>query len=119
MNELMRPVMTDENKKLLTKYLGERWRDKTVEDVFEWQDNRTFNTLDDMMDLYHFIVKKEKWESFIHYAYYEREKKHGFTTPDAGEYEKWLFCLSGEGGYEERCQMVADWLWKEASHESR
>ena len=27
-----------------------------------------------------------------------------------------LFCLNGQG-YEERCQMVADWI-KEASHES-
>lgn len=105
--------MNDADRKLLTEYLGERWRDKTVEDVFEWEENRDFTTRNDMMDLYEVIWKKREWERFIDYSGNED------TEHDCSEFETtldifasmaaWLFCLSGEG-YEARCQMVADWV---------
>jgi hypothetical protein len=108
MSQLRRPVMTDENKKLLTKYLGERWRDKTVEDVFEWQDNRTFTSRADMMDLYQAIVKKRKWDKFLwHIKWIILPNREEFVH--SKDIDQWLFCLSGEG-HEERCQMIAGWI---------
>jgi len=109
--------LTDEEKKMLTKYLGERWRDKTVEDVFEWQDNRTFTTRDDMMDLYRKLATDGKWEEFDEYMWFNKWPDSGNMKKGMSKYMTWLFCLASPD-YEERCQMVADWLWKEASHES-
>lgn len=112
--------MNDADRKLLTEYLGERWRDKTVEDVFEWEENRDFTTRNDMMDLYEAIAKKGKWWEFVDYAG-NQDTEHSVTEFETtfqifASMASWLFCLNGQG-YEERCQMVADWI-KEASHES-
>jgi hypothetical protein len=106
-----RPAMTDEDKKLLTEYLGERWRDKTVEDVFEWEENRTFYILDDMMDLYDRLFQKHKWHKFTVFAktrFSFNDYNQTFTNIETGFYA-WVFCLDGDG-YEDRCQMVAEWI---------
>ena len=106
--------MTDENKKLLTKYLGERWRDKTVEDVFEWQDNRTFTSRADMMDLYDRLFQKHNWHKFTVFAkmrFSFNDYNQTFTNIETGFYA-WVFCLDGDG-YEDRCQMVAEWIYED------
>ena len=95
--------MTDEDKKLLTEYLGERWRDKTVEDVFEWQDNRTFTTSQDMVDLVKKMVERGDWRKFLRFTW---ESWPGFE----GEFTAWLITDPAR-----TCELIAEQL--EASHE--
>ncbi len=138
--------MKTEDCKILTEYLGECWHDLAgfgypIRD--DWfalkksythppkynrcihcgksarflRDNRTFDTRDDMMDLYQRIAKKESWELFVTNTMFLHRGDYYMETPkDAIPFMSWLFCLYGEG-YEERCRMVAEWV-KEASHET-
>ena len=69
--------------------------------------NRTFTTRDDMMDLYQVIEKAGKWDDFDNYSWNYRKG----VKPEIS-HTTWLFCLSGVG-YEDRCQMVAEFLEKE------
>ena len=123
--------MRDEDRKLLTEYIGECWHEpgyrvsmdspvmqcaKCKKYYHPMSGFRTFTTRDDMMDLYKAIVKRGEWGKFTEEIYYDWEDTRGFVRPGSGEFHAWLFCLSGDG-YEEKCQMVADWV-KEASHES-
>ena len=120
-------AMIDETRKLLTEYLGECWHDlnSTLHKcpicakpfiAYRKDMRRTFTTREDMMDLYKAIVKRGEWGNFTEEIYYDWEDIRGFVRPGPGEFNAWLFCLSGDG-YEEKCQMVVDWV-KEASHES-
>jgi len=95
--------MTDEDKKLLTEYLGERWRDKTVEDVFEWQDNRTFTTSQDMVDLVKKMVERGDWRKFLRFTW---ESWPGFE----GEFTAWLITDPAR-----TCELIAEWM--EERHE--
>ncbi len=70
--------------------------------------------------VYEAIAKKGKWWEFVDYAG-NQDTEHSVTEFETtfqifASMASWLFCLNGQG-YEERCQMVADWI-KEASHES-
>ena len=117
--------MTDENKKLLTEYMGDCWHEpgdqvskespvmqcaKCKKYYHPMSGFHTFTTREDMMDLYEAIAKKGEWDSFDNYSWNYRK---GASVNLA--HAAWLFCLDGEG-YESRCQMVVDWV-KEASHD--
>lgn len=140
--------MKTEDCKILTEYLGECWHDLAgfgypIRD--DWfalkksythppkynkcihcgksarflRDNRTFTSRADMMDLYEAIAKKGEWFDYYYHMFNKFARlmadiSKGSTQQD---FAAWLFCLNGQG-YEERCQMVADWI-KEASHEGR
>ena len=96
--------MKDEDRKLLTEYLGNvRWYGKGLEEF-----NRTFTSRADMMDLYQVIVKKRKWDKFLwHIKWIILPNREEFVH--SKDIDQWLFCLSGEG-HEERCQMIAGWI---------
>lgn len=68
---------------------------------------RTFTTEADMMTLYRAIQKMGKWGSFYLYSLQRFTEREDAKIDPCGMMS-WLFCLNGEG-YEERCQMVADW----------
>jgi hypothetical protein len=126
--------MDDADRKLLTEYLGECWHEpgdrvskespviqcaKCKKYYHPMSGFHTFTTLTNMMDLYEAIVKKGKWWEFVDYAG-NQDTEHSVTEFETtfqifASIASWLFCLNGQG-YEERCQMVADWI-KEASHE--
>lgn len=76
---------------------------------------RGYDTEQDMMALYRKLWEKGKWEKFYCLADLEwsdiPENQFGSEYHD---FDAWLFCLSGEG-YEERCQMVADFIRKETA----
>lgn len=122
--------MTDEQRKLLTEYLGECWHIPTSyfteENICAGDicrkcgkrgnfydgdlDNRTFTAEADMMVLYRRMVEKGEWRDFISYI-----QNRDARPWDIGAFSEWisrLFCLSGEG-YEERCQMVAERMRRE------
>ena len=124
--------MNDENKKLLTEYMGDCWHEpgdqvskespvmqcaKCKKYYHPMSGFRTFTTRSDMMDLYDRLFQKHKWHKFTVFAkmrFSFNDYDQTFTNIETGFYA-WLFCLSGED-YESRCQMVADWV-KEANHD--
>jgi len=136
--------MNDDDRKALTLYLGECWHEPDSECALGreyngggmmkqkclkcgcllsttyqiYEDNRTFDTRADMMDLYEAIVKRGEFSSIFNYLHGKCDWKELDPIRDnVFEYLfKWIICLSGES-YEDRCQMVVDWV-KEASHES-
>lgn len=116
--------MTDDDRKFLTKAMGECWHGVDPKNqltclcgvhFLKQRDfqfhilsiNRTFDNRKDMMDLYQSIYEEGKWNGFSWWA----RIGHGITGGKnwRERNDAWLFCLSGEG-YEERCQLVADFL---------
>ena len=110
--------MDIETRKYLTeKVLGECWHktDRSTQRCLYcgmklmYFNHHIFTTRDDMMDLYQAIEKAGKWINFLNWVFNDLEE------PDRGDsyYSTasiaWLLCLSGEG-YEERCQMVSEFL---------
>lgn len=113
--------MIDTDRKLLTAYLGECWHEQ--DDRYETMHvckickqrvgpNRIFSTEPDMMALYRRMVEK-KGEEFCNCVGEKWESIRCYVDMDIPDFTAWLFCLSGEG-YEERCQVVADWLKEKA-----
>ena len=78
-----------------------------------YEENRTFDNRDDMMDLYQAIEKAGKWDDFDNYSWNYRKG----VKPEIS-HTTWLFCLSGEG-YEDRCKMVAEFWGENESTPSR
>ena len=128
--------MTDEQRKALTEYLGERWHEwiKCPEvglqakcscgmlydvtsynraDILYIHRNRTFDNRNDLMDLYVKIYEDGKWDEFFWFsASHCKPKREGLGC---SETTAWLFCLNGKD-YEEKCRMVAEFYgWKEKS----
>lgn len=69
----------------------------------------TFTTEADMMSLYRRLWETGKyWPSFHDYAV-DVWSEISPPTEQWDCFTAWLFCLSGDG-YEERCQMVAEFL---------
>lgn len=109
--------MNDTDRKLLTEYLGECWHEFHREHpnkhycskCVSTASNRTFFAEADMMALYRRIAEKGEWEEFCKVMIGEWESKNNYVDLEISEFTAWLFCLSGEG-YEERCQMVAEFL---------
>jgi hypothetical protein len=76
--------------------------------------SRTFDTRNDLMDLYQKVYEDEKWREFeaevyerrfIPYFYKETKMVNNFNT--------WLFCLDDKD-YEPHCKMVAMFYgWEE------
>ena len=132
--------MKTEDCKILTEYLGDCWHDLAgfgypIRD--DWfalkksythppkynrcihcgksarflRDNRTFTTRADMMDLYDRLFQKHKWHKFTVFAkmrFSFNDYDQTFTNIETGFYA-WIFCLNGDG-YEDRCQMVSEWI---------
>ncbi len=72
--------------------------------------NHTFDSRNDLLDLYEAINRDGKWDDFSGGA---RWKHTMFSVEDFVEMSAWLFCLDGKG-YEERCKMVAEFYgWNE------
>ena len=135
--------MTNEDRKLLTEYLGECWHelpdnplgekemgtcvkcrlflgyigtgwDWAVDDDVRIPHNRTFTIRADMMDLYDRLFQKHKWHKFTVFA----KMRFSFNDYDQTftniETGFYAWLFCLSGeGYEDRCQMVANWV-KEA-----
>ena len=73
--------------------------------------NRTFDTRNDLLDLYEVVYEDGKWDEFFwFYASHCKPKREGLGCSEA---TAWLFCLDGKD-YEYRCKMVADFYgWNE------
>jgi hypothetical protein len=112
--------MTDEQKKLLTEYLGECWHSSSliIHNDTSGQckkcgtmlyiiggANRTFTTRNDLMDLYQKAYEDGKWDEFFWFsASHCKPKREGLGC---SETTAWLFCLDGKD-YEKRCKMVSE-----------
>ena len=125
--------MTDEQRKALTKYLGECWHEFVVAfppvepeqipvrghkckhcgkywptKIRDGHGSRTFDNRNDMMDLYQKVYEDGKWGSFSIFSL----RKFKFSREDV-YLNAWRFCLDGKG-YEERCKLVAKFYgWEE------
>lgn len=121
--------MNDQKRKKLTEFLGECWHEYPTKDSLPngkkslWDtclkckyhnhlsehSLRTFTTEQDMIALYRGLhEKKMYWPRFHDYA---ADKWSDINCPSESWdcFTAWLFCLSGDG-YEDRCEMVADFL---------
>jgi len=131
--------MNEQDQKLLTEKMGECWHEPDSECALGreynggemikqkclkcgcllsttyqiYEENRTFDNRDDMMDLYQAIEKAGKWDDFDNYSWNYRKG----VKPEIS-HTTWLFCLSGEG-YEDRCKMVAEFWGENESTPSR
>jgi hypothetical protein len=80
--------------------------------------NRTFDSRNDMMDLYEVIRKSEKWDDFLVFLWptYLDESKHLLNTNARTArmvFVVWIFCLRDKD-YESKCKMVAEFYrWGE------
>lgn len=102
--------MTDEMRKILTEFLGERWHvpyrfwDYGCGMMREAK-NRTFTNDADMLAVFRAIRDKGKWSEFYRFT-----GKHWLKDDDAWEREEplevWLFM----GSYERACCLAADFL---------
>lgn len=74
-------------------------------------ENRTFDNVKDLHDLYSAIYKQDKWSDFIDWV----DEAYYFPLEQNGDGHAWLFCLNGTSdNFNARCQMVAEWHgWKE------
>ena len=66
---------------------------------------RTFDTRNDLLDLYEVVYEDGKWDDFFwDFAFKRKPENYGLGE---AETSVWLFCLDGKG-YEDRNKMVAD-----------
>jgi|GEM_PF-4201014 len=79
---------------------------------------RHYDTPADLHAVYSAIVRKGEWDRFMNFANMTCRWDNLDPIRDNvfNYFTAWLFCLASPD-YEERCQMVADWLWKEASND--
>ena len=98
---------------LTEKGLGEEWLEpppnhRDTCSCYECVDcrtyNRTFDTRNDLMDLYQKVYENGKWDDFSGGA---RWKHTMFSVEDFVEMSAWLFCLDGKD-YEPRCKLVSE-----------
>jgi hypothetical protein len=101
--------MTNEQKKLLTEWLGEPWpSDKAP--LHKCIMRRTFAAPDDFFAVFDKLVEKGEWGRFYYLA--EIEWARTDETPIAGftaTFNKWLNSRTESGGFR-LCQLVAEWL---------
>jgi hypothetical protein len=107
--------LTDDERKVLTEYLGECWHSKET-----WYDcdtathckRRTFTTPADLHAVYSKMVERKEWEEFQnHMVYKYREvEKDDYTRWFVAAFEKWLFCLACPEQIPERMEMAAGWI---------
>ena len=132
--------MNDDRRKMLTEYIGECWHESDQTDCVGRQKlnggtlyqkckhcnkimsssferflyNRTFTTESDMIALYRNLWKAVGMQSWYRFYDEAMDIYHEIHNPcecltDTGGFTAWLFCLSGSG-YDERCQMVYEFL---------
>jgi len=108
--------MDIETRKYLTeKVLGECWH-KTDRSTLRcikcgirlnYFNHRTFNSRNDLLDLYEATHKDGKWEPLYEYLRNNYLMGKGTDECISSGLKAWLICLSGEG-YEDRCKMVSE-----------
>ena len=121
--------MTDDDRKLLTEFLGETWHEPTALSMkypdFKnscvcgaegWPEpckNRTFTSPTDVFEVKDKIVEMGLWREFENAAYHTwlvGEQPAPFGEGVAS-YISWIFRTVNEQGEPHFCQLVADW-WK-------
>lgn len=116
--------MTDDDRKILTEYIGECWHiDGAMSHEFcpcgvrhafyiDGAMNRTFDTPDDLHAVYSKMCKKGGWAEFQNEMVYKfREiEKDDYTRWFIANFEKWLFCLNCPDEILERMKMVAEFI---------
>jgi hypothetical protein len=101
--------MTNEQKKLLTEWLGEPWpSDKAP--LHKCIMRRTFAAPDDFFAVFDKLVEKGEWGRFYYWA--EIEWAETDYTPISGfsaTFNKWLNSCT-ESGHYRLCQLTANYL---------
>ena len=126
--------LTDDDRKMLTEYLGECWHE--IGDLVQHSTNmlsariggmcskclasditgdinqRTFTTPADLHAVYSKMVERKEWEEFQnHMVYKYREvEKDDYTRWFVAAFEKWLFCLACPEQLPERMKLAAGWI---------
>jgi hypothetical protein len=104
--------MTDEQRKRLTKYLGEKWYECNIPPCTHEKNccyNRTFDTWQDLGAVKEKLVEKGGWRDFINYAYGEFIRDNPNCHSMYG-FDDWLFRPIDESGKPHFCRLVAEWL---------
>ena len=129
--------MNDEDRKLLTEYLGECWHenwhsammgshcdDCLVEGKSAANRRRTFTTPADLYAVYSKMAERGEWDEYQQYGRRKHYKRQVALTVDhtafmnrSMQFDAWLSCYGCPDQISERMAMVADWV-KEDSHES-
>ena len=98
--------MTDDDKKRLTEWLGERYSKGLVGYPYKHEgiicSNRTFTTPDDMMEVFHKLVEIDKWANF---KWHENTVRQWDLDETNLVYSDWLFYNPTRF-----CQLAADFL---------
>jgi len=71
--------------------------------------NPTFTTQADLLALYSGLFRMGRWGKFTAYTSRIWNAIPEYELTQFDMFPAWLFCLSGEG-YEEKCQVVADFV---------
>ena len=120
--------MNEADKKFLTeKVLGECWHDMYEVSDYTYEqcikcgvltgmemfrddnDNRTFATDADVMDLMRAMVKQGKWAVFFSYAMCEYERVcHNWQEGYDYEYAEWLFLSTEPDGVRTFCKLAGE-----------
>lgn len=120
-------MLTDDDRKMLTEYIGECWPEYGVDaDGYEapcnkcwkWIDehnNRTFTTLADLHAVYSRMVELEEWHQFMNYAHNQCPLEADLDLPinngsDMADFTAWLFCLNAPDQIPERMRQVSKFI---------
>ena len=122
--------MNDENKKLLTEYLGECWHEMEPDlelnyGIYRCKKclissfahklyRRTFTTPADLHAIYSKMVEKGEWDAFDNWSWWYRKG----AEPKVA-HSVWLFCLNCPEQIPERMVMVAEWIERRKSNGNR
>lgn len=127
--------MTDDDRKLLTEYLGECWHKRDIDLPtalrcvcgmrFSYEDQlighiendneyrtRTFSTPADLHAVYSKMVEKVEWPEFMTFAGREHDKGLDIINSKTWGFffTAWLFRLNAPDQIPERMKMVAGWI---------
>ena len=116
-----KPMLTDDERKVLTEYIGECWHEVEREgdshcrycrEHYHHVQNRTFATPADRDAVYSAMVAKEEWEKFYRYMYRNYCSQEGgkfFEFPPS-YFTAWLFCLNCPEQIPERMKMATNFI---------
>ena len=127
--------MTDEDKKVLTGYIGKCWHeDVSNYDNGKWhkcscdrewemshagsisfakhieESNHSFATTADLYAVYSSMVELGEWDEFWAYANSHPVAMPGKEAYYHDDFAKWLFCLNAPGQIPERMAMAANFI---------
>jgi hypothetical protein len=110
--------MTDEQRKRLTKYLGEKWYECNIPPCTHEKNccyNRTFDTWQDLGAVKEKLVEKGDWfRRFKSYAASkwldDEDEMERYEISDVAAFMVWLFRPIDENVNPHFCRLVAEWL---------